>query len=125
MGRPDFNLTMRQARGFAQHIGDTAIWRKYVSASAGNPAYGQGDELCYVERVITGLFVSVTFEEIAAAGGQFIAGDMNATLLDCTPGKQDEIKWSGTTYRVESDVNPQALLGRAAWRMLLRRGDAY
>ena len=125
MGRPDFMRTMRQARGFAQHVGDTATWRKYVSASAGNPAYGQGDEPCYVERVVTGLFVSVTFEQIAAAGGQFVAGDMNATLLDCQPGREDEIKWSGTTYRVESDVNPEAILGRAAWRVLLRRGDAY
>lgn len=125
MGRPDFTLTMRQARGFAHHVGDTAVWRKFVSASAGNPAYGIGDEPCYTERVITGLFASVTFEQIAAAGGQLIAGDMNATLMDCRPGNNDEIKWSGTTYRVESDVIPQAILGREAWRVLLRRGDAY
>lgn len=125
MSRPDFNLTIRQARGFAQHIGETATWWKYVSASAGNPVYGIGDEPCYVQRIVTGLFEAVTFQEIGAAGGQLVAGDMNATLFDCQPSKQDEIVWSGTTYRVESDVTPQSIVGRKSWRMLLRRGDAY
>lgn len=124
MSRPDFGRTQRQQRGFAQHVGETATWRKYVSASAGNPAYGQGDEPQYVERTVTGLFLPVTFEEIAAAGGQYLAGDMKASLLDCQPGSRDEVRWSGTIYRIESDVIPQAILGRSAWRVLLRRGDA-
>lgn len=125
MARPDYKRTMRQARGITQFVGETATWWKYVSASAGNPAYGVGDEPCYVARTITGLFVSVTFEEIAAAGGQYLAGDMKATLIDCNPGSNDEIKWSGNTYRIESDVTPQAILNRNAWRVLLRRGEAY
>jgi len=122
--RPDFNQHARQQRHIAQHVGETATWRKYVSASAGNPAYGIGDEPCYVQRGITGLFRPMTLEEVQNAGGQFIAGDIIATLIDCRPGTSDELIWQGVTYRAESDFLPERLLGASAYRGLLRRGDA-
>jgi hypothetical protein len=122
--RPDFNNIARQQRHIAQHVGETAMWRKYVSASAGNPAYGIGNEPRYVQRTVTGLFNPVPFEEMQQGGGQFVAGDMHATLIDCQPNGSDELIWRGTTYRVESDFIPERLLGASAYRGVLRRGDA-
>lgn len=125
MTRPDYSQLRRQQRAIGRYVGETATWRRFHSASAGSPALGVGDEPAYVERRITGLFVPVTFEEVGQAGGQFVAGDMRATLLDCQPGSQDEVVWSGTVYRVASDAMPQMLVGRSAWRVLLRRGGSY
>lgn len=124
MGRPDFKQAQRDLRQIAQYVGETATWRAYVSASAGIPAAGVGDEPCYDERTITGVFRAALFDEVAAAGGTFYAGDVIATLLDCKPGARDEVQWSGTNYRLVSDTMPQAIHHRQSWRMVLRRGDA-
>ena len=122
--RPDFGSILRQTRAIASHVGETAMWREYVSASAGNPAYGIADETYYSLHLITGLFRPATFEEIQQAGGQILYGDINATLLDVRPEGQDEITWRGTNYRVESDFVPERIMGSSGYRGLLRRGDA-
>lgn len=122
MRRPDFSRAERQQREIGGFVGETAVWRQYVTAQAGTPSYGRGNSPQYAERTITGLFNPVSFDEIAAAGGQYLAGDMKATLIDCKPGTRDEVIWSGTVYRVESEVIPQALFNRNGWRMILRRG---
>lgn len=123
MSRPDFQLLARQQRDIAASVGETALWRRYVSASAGSPQYGIADADSYVETRITGLFQSVQFAENLAPGGQFNAGDMVATLIDCVPSARDEIIWRGVTYRMESDLTPQQLLGKSALRVVLRRGQ--
>jgi len=120
--RPDFGQIQRQSRQLAEHLGETATWKKYVSASAGRPEAGIGDEPCYVHVTITGLFVPVSFDEIAVAGGQLVAGDMRATLVDCLPSKQDEIVWSGVVYRIEADTIPTR--GYSGWSTVLLRGAA-
>lgn len=124
MSRPDFGRVQRQTRDIGQFVGETATWRKFVSAAGGNPAYGEGETEYYVERRVTGLFKPVEFEEIAAAGGQFVSGDVMATVLDCQPGSRDEFIWRGTIYRAESDPVPQRIVGSSAYRLLLRRGEA-
>ena len=123
MGRIDPALLARQQRQVAANVGETAIYRCYVSASAGSPQYGIGDADNYVERIVTGLFQSVLFNEQLVPGGQFVAGDMIATLIDCTPSSRDEIIWRGVTYRLESETTPQQIVGTSALRVLLRRGQ--
>lgn len=121
---PDFGRVQRQHRFIGQLVGETAIWRMYVSANAGTPAAGVGPEPYYMDRLITGTFRAALFDEVQAAGGQFFAGDVIATLLDCQPGPRDEVQWSGTIYRIATDTTPQAIHNRQSWRMVLRRGDA-
>ena len=122
--RPDFGRIHRQQQHIAAFVGETATWRKYISASAGNPVYGIGDEPQYQQRIVTGLFNAVVFDETMQAGGVYYAGDIVAALIDCRPAGEDEILWSGVTYRAASDPLPEAILGRSAYRVILRRGDA-
>jgi len=123
MGRPDYGQVRRQQRALGDFVGETAQLRTYVSASAGTPAYGVGDEPQYQTRVVTALLRPVAFDEVQAAGGQFFAGDMMAMVLDAAPGPKDEIVYRGVTYRLASDTWPQPL-APSAYRMVLRRGDA-
>ena len=124
MGRPDFCFTQRQQRDVAAWVGETATWRKWASAAGGTPAYGVQNTDYFVERTITGLFVPMALDEQMEAGGIYMMGDVKATLIDALPGAKDQIIWSGTNYRLVSEVVPQAILGRRAWRVLLRRAGA-
>jgi hypothetical protein len=123
MSRPDYGRIQHQARQIGNNVGYTATIRRYLSGSGGVPQYGVSELPQYNERLVTGMFVPVTFEEISRAGGQYIAGDMKATILDYHPQPNDEVRYSGTIYRVESDPMPQPMLGQMGYRCLLRRGD--
>lgn len=121
--RPDFEEFRRQHRQIADFVGETATWQKYIGDTTGTAAYGIGNEPTYAARTITGLFRVVQPAEIAEAGGVYVAGDIQATLIDCAPAKEDRILWSGAKYRAESVPVAQAVIGRDAWTVLLRRGD--
>ena len=121
--RPDYGRIQRDQRQVTEHAGETAIRRVFVSASAGTPVYGLGDDASFDQHVITGLFAQVQFDEQNVPGGQFYAGDMWASTNERL-GPQDEIVWRGTVYRVESDPIPQKITNNTVWRTLLRRGDA-
>jgi hypothetical protein len=127
MGRPNFNAMQRQQRLVAQHVGETAQLRTFVSAgsiSQRAEAAGYGATYYYQGRIITGLFQAAVFGKYNVAGGQFMAGDVIATFVDAMPSARDEITWRGVTYIVQSDPQPQAIVGKSAFRVLLRRGDA-
>jgi len=123
MGRPDYGQIQRNLRSIGSYVGQTAIIRHYVSASAGAAAAGISDEPQYVERLITAMMTFVTFDELQQVGGMFIEGDVKATLIDYHPQSEDEVRYSGTIYRVESEPAAQMILGQTGWRVLLRRGD--
>lgn len=126
MGRPNFDVMARQQRAVASFVGETAIWRQYVSADVYNPsgeAAGYGLGLNFANRVITGLFAPIPFPEIAQAGGLLLTGDMNATLMDALPSPNDTIQWRGVDYRVVSDTLPQRIVGSSALRFVLRRAQ--
>lgn len=127
MGRPDFSLMARQQRAIADNVGETAVLQFYVSGDA--PAYlsegaGYGAAGYSASRVITGLFAPVSMAEVYAAGGQIITGDFNATLIDALPGPNDAIVWRGVNFRIASDPITQQILGRSAYRFVLRRGQS-
>lgn len=97
-----------------QFAGQTAIWRQYVSASAGNPAIGLGDSACYVESIITGVFgtppaVLNLIQQQTNAGQQVIADFTVSTRERLT--RHDELVWNGETYRVDGDPVPSPLNG--------------
>jgi hypothetical protein len=123
MSRPEFSQVRRQHRVIASFVGETATWHKFASASAGAaPEYGIEGVACYAARTVTGLFRQVSLDEVGQAGGVLVAGDMRATLVDCIPSAEDEISWRGVRYRVVSDPVLQAIAGRTAYQMVLRRG---
>lgn len=127
MGRPNFNLLARQQRQIGANVGETAVWQGFVSANsvaATAAAFGEYGALNYNQRTVTGLFALPPFAKDLFPGGQLLAGDIQATIVDFLPGLNDRITWRGVSYRVESQPVPQQIVGRSAFRMLLRRGDA-
>lgn len=122
MSRPNFDRMQRQQREIASFVGETATIRRYHTAQAGAPQFGVEHKPVYIEKIITGLFNPMTLKEIQAAGGQYVAGDIQATILDYIPNTADEIVWRGVTYGIESDHLPQPIVGASAHRVLLRRG---
>lgn len=114
-----------------QHNAETAIWQMYVSGSTGTASGywgGLGTTQHYLERPVSALWAApqmgeARFRETQLPGGQVIAGDaVVSTLLPL--GKDDQIIWRGTTYRIEGDSTPVHLGGRLWYRTVLRRGDA-
>lgn len=118
----------QQADAIFLHAGQTAIWRQYVSASAGNAnalAAGIGSAPAYREQTVTALFGAVQstqgFQqpERATPAGMLAAGEILATVRE-RPGRQDELVWNGVIYRVESDAVPARIAG--TWTVTLKRG---
>ena len=123
MGRPDYGRVQRNLRQIGVNVGQTATVRRYVSGSAANAAAGISDEPQYTEFIVTGLMTFVTFDEVQVVGGNYIEGDVKATIIDYHPQAEDEIRYSGTIYRMGSEPTVQPILGQTGWRVLLRRGD--
>ena len=121
--RPDYGRMQRQQRSITEFAGETAQWRAYVSASAGTPVAGVGNEPQFIVRTITALFAQPKADEQTVAGGEFLAGDMMASLPH-QPHANDEILWRGNVYRVQGHPIPQRILGNNVWRTHLRIGGA-
>ena len=102
-------------------VGETATLRKYVSASAGNPAAGFGSALSYQQMTITAFFsqnpVGANTEKQLPAG-QLPAGQIRITTVQKLI-RQDEILWRGIRYAVDSDSQPSTMDGR--WMATLTR----
>ena len=123
MGRPEYGRIQRQLRNIGKNVGQIVTVRRFVSGSAGAGAAGVSNEPQYNEWHVTGLMTFVTFDEVQVAGGNYIMGDVKATIIDYHPQPRDEIRYSGRIYRFESEPTVQMILGQTGWRVLLRRGD--
>jgi len=105
--------------------GESCIWRQYVSAASATSGYyaGGGTTRYYRQQTITGLLWTDMHQvENLLPGGMVMAGD----VMISTPqplGDQDEVVWSGVTYRVEGDTTPMHLGGRVWYATPLKRGD--
>lgn len=97
--------TMAQQDVIFEQAGQTAIWRTYVSSSGGVAAAGFGATAFYAERIITALFTRVTQPETQTPGGQVVTADFQMTTRQPI-GRNDELRWRGVDYRVESDPAP-------------------
>lgn len=127
MGKPRFDLIQRQQRSVAEFVGETARYISLISAdSIGTTAsmFGEAGTLHYLGQTVTGIFRLPKFAETLFPGGQIIAGDIEATIVDFVPTQYDRVQWRGISYRIESQPVQQQVVGRSAYRMILRRGDS-
>lgn len=114
---PDISRKLKSYVGTGMaFFGQRATWRKYISASAGNPDLGISDKLFYQERPAQMEFRSLTMEEFQMVGGQDIRGTYEIITVEPV-GLRDEIVYNGETYRMisvpESDVLGDVLLHRS------------
>jgi hypothetical protein len=118
-----------QAARIRQNAGDilsqagyTATWRQYVSASEGIAYAGLGETQHYREQTITALLYQSYQRqpEGQRAVGMLAAGEFAASTRERL-GRQDELVWRGTTYRVESDPQPSHVAG--LWMVTVKRGE--
>lgn len=113
-----------------QYAGQTAMWRQYISASAGVADAGLGDTYYYREQLITGVF--------GAGAGNMVGGQLMANLMMDRPAgmipagmlrvvtemplrADDEINWQGEKYRVDTDSQRAPL--NNMWMSILVRGE--
>lgn len=114
----------QQANQFA-HAGQTAIWRQYISASAGVSVAGFGSTPFYRQQLITALFKStvgftLTQPELQTPAGMTVDADFLVVTRQ-QMHRQDELMWRGTAWRIESDSQPSRLDG--SYINVLKRGD--
>lgn len=105
-------------------VGQTAVWRKYVSASGGVAAAGEGDTLYYHRHTITGMFGNRVVEQLPehqTPGGMVAAAQVYVVTREQI-GRQDELVWNGIAYRADSDPVRATLAGH--WVTILKRAGA-
>lgn len=99
-----------------QNNGETAILKRYVSASNASPRFGIGTQYYYNQINITGLFaVQQQIREAPQGGGTTTYGQ----LYISTPNEfsqRDEIVWRGSAYRVDGSIQPENIGGRVQYR---------
>ena len=120
MPQIDRERIQSNARQVFQANGETAILRKYVSASAGTPKFGMGDQYQYMSAVvITALFHGHHHggipRERQQPGGISMAAHIYCTTVTAL-AQQDELIWRGTAYRMDGASTPQVLGGRVQWQ---------
>lgn len=110
----------QQFSALLERAGQTATWRSYVSASAGQPEYGIGPGPRYVQRTITGVFEPLSVREVNVPGGQFGFGDTMVTTMQPL-GAQDELDWNGQRWKVASEAARYSLWATAMFRSVITR----
>lgn len=117
---PNQPRILNQAATVFQYAGQTATWMQYASASTGVPVAGKGITPFYREQTITGLFNPLPVSnEMQSPAGMIAATQFQATTRERI-GRQDQVRWRGEVYRVESDPSPATLPGY--WVATLKRG---
>lgn len=110
-------MEVQKDRAFT-YAGQSATWRRWVSATPAVPAAGIAARDYFAERPITALFGQLEQVETQTPAGMIIA-----TMVQCTTveplGRQDELIWRGITYEVDSDAM-QARMG-GGWITVLKR----
>jgi hypothetical protein len=117
---PDQTRILVQFTTVQQYAGHAAIWRQYVSASAGVNVMGMGTALYYREQAITALFAPLPPNPETQTPAGMIAGDEFQMTSTQQVGRQDEVRWKGELYRVESDPSPATMPGY--WVSRVKRG---
>lgn len=104
-----------------RRAGYTATWRQYISASAGDPDLGLGDQLYYREQVVTALIGSVSGSRERQTMAGIMTSDEVMVSMREHLARRDELRWRGVTYRVESDPVPASLDG--CFVAVVKRGE--
>ncbi|MEB3269970.1 MAG: hypothetical protein VKJ09_15625 [Leptolyngbya sp.] len=114
-----------QTSDIFQDAGQTALWRRYVSAEVSTSAIfaGVAPSAYYVESVVTGVFGRGTVPyqgETQTPGGMVVSDSFTVTVREPL-ARGDELQWRGVTYRVESDPSPSTPNG--TWVATLNQGE--
>lgn len=114
-------MNAQMTNNIMRFAGQTAVWRAYVSASAGNPMAGYPDRLYYREQTITGMFSPLVPANVQQQyeAGTFPAGDVSLTSKERMTSR-DEVVYNGERYRVDTDSQPSVMNGY--YMSVLRRG---
>lgn len=119
--RPDRNRINVQAEQIFQYAGNTATLRTFVSAVTGVPDAGIGSAVYYAQRTITAQFMSLpSLPENVGGAGLIAAGQFQMVSREKV-GRQDELLWRTSTYRIDSDPVPSNLPGW--WVTILKRAS--
>lgn len=105
--------------------GQTAVWRSYISASAGLDYAGYGDTPFYREQLITALFkatqgFTLTQPELQTPLGMTVDADYLVVTRQQLK-QQDELVYRGSAWRIDSDSQPSRMDN--TWINILKRGD--
>jgi hypothetical protein len=96
-------------RHIQEQHGETATWRRYVSALTGVSVAGFGPTPYYAERLITALFYQdQALKEAQTEPGQSTNARFRVTVSEPLTA-QDELVWRGFTFRIESESQPQRI----------------
>lgn len=109
-----------QAQTVFQYAGQQTVWREYVSAATGLATRGQGTTLYYREQSITALFAPLPVNDETQTPAGMIAATRFQVSTRQQLARQDELRWRGEIYRVESDPSPATLPGW--WVATVARG---
>lgn len=124
MTRPDPTRIARNAQTVFSGAGETALLKSFVSASAGAPLFGVGDQNRFTERIITALFASNLFGSPRPSERDWPGGLIqNADLMMTTEfsiDARDEIVWRNTAYRIVGAAMPENIGGRVMYRNPLK-----
>lgn len=96
-----------------RQAGHTALWRQWISASAGASFAGFGSAEYYREQVITAIIgqgIVATNTEDQRAAGMLAAGTLRITTQQRL-ASEDEIVWRGVRYSVETESQPSLMDG--------------
>ena len=107
------------------YAGQTAVWRQYVSASAGLDYAGYGPTPFYREQLITALFkatqgFTLTQPELQTPAGMTLDADY-LVVTQQQLHRQDELVYRGSAWRIDSDSTPSRM--DKTWINVLKRGD--
>lgn len=114
-------------QAFHSHVlsqaGHTALWRQYISASAGVSFAGFGSAESYREQMITAIIgqgVVATNTEQQRGAGMLAEGTLRITTQQRL-ASEDEIIWRGVRYSVETESQPSLMDG--TWMATIVRRD--
>ena len=119
---PDQYRIKIQAHTVFQYAGQTATWRQFASGSTGVSVAGHGVQTYFREQTVTALFAPLPANpETQTPAGMIAADEFQCTTRERLR-RQDELRWKGDLYRVESDPSPATLPGY--WVARVKRGTS-
>lgn len=103
-------ISVQASENIFPNAGQTAIWKSLTSNSANFPAGGLDSTPTYREQLITALFGKVEQAEHQTPGGLLAGAEIFCVTRERL-NRQDEIRWQGVNYRVDSDPAPAKIAG--------------
>lgn len=112
----------RQAGSASDFYGAAVTWRKYISASAGNPEAGVADSACFQLRPARWDLKPLTIQETQMLGGQQFGGSIRVRARD-EINARDEMVYLNRVYRFVTDPMTDRMGEMQYWEVIAARAD--